>query len=216
MDSGAITQAQYFQAIGNPSTNPAPNIKFIWFNTNLLNQTNNINKQIQAVKAANFAVSAVWHMDQPTGMVADIVLPRAEVFEEDPTIVSWGVSGFQLTPKLVQPTGDIKSIFWIHVQIAKALGVIQQYAPQLANVGDADWDETMISALQNSYNTWATANKVTTTLETVPREPCLQSSNNYSADGTILGSGTTRKAVRDGFWKNRVQLRVILRKATHF
>ena len=56
-DSGAITQQQYFDMIGNPTSNPAPNIKFIWFNSNLLNQTNNINKQIQAVKAANFAVA---------------------------------------------------------------------------------------------------------------------------------------------------------------
>ncbi len=162
-DAGTITKTQYYDAIGNPDANPAPNLKFIWFNTNLLNQTTNINKQIEAVKAVEMAVSAVWHMDQPTGMVADIVLPRAEVFEEDPQFTSYGYSGFAFSQKVVKPQGEAKSILRINVGIAEKLGVIQQYAPQLANLTDDQWDAAILNNAKANYEKWATAQKMTTT-----------------------------------------------------
>ncbi len=170
-DAGTITKTQYYDAIGNPDANPAPNLKFIWFNTNLLNQTTNINKQIEAVKNVEMAVSAVWHMDQPTGMVADIVLPRAEVFEEDPQYTAFGYSGFALSQKVVKPQGEAKSILRIHVGIAEKLGVAQQYAPQLANLTDDQWDAAMTAFVKASYEKWATAQKVTTTWDDFLKSP---------------------------------------------
>lgn len=162
-DSGAITKQQYYDAIGNPSTNPTPNLQMAWFNSNLINQTNNIEKEIAAVKAMQFVVSALWYLDQPTGMLSDIILPRAEVFEEDPVFVSIGISGFEFAPKVIQAPGDVKSVLWMMVNLAQQLGILQSYAPSLANVTDTQWDSTLLSFAQTSYETWAKAHNVTTT-----------------------------------------------------
>ncbi|MEM3734797.1 MAG: molybdopterin-dependent oxidoreductase, partial [Nitrososphaerales archaeon] len=157
-EKGELTKEEYHQIIGNPADNPTPNIKMVWFMSNLLNQVVNINKQIEAVKKLEFCVAAVWHVDQPTAMIADIILPRAEVFEEDPTFVSVGFSGWAYAPRIVKPQGEAKSLLWIMVNLAKKLGVIQNFAPDLANVTDEEWDATMDKFIRESYEKWAAAN----------------------------------------------------------
>jgi anaerobic dimethyl sulfoxide reductase subunit A len=173
-DTGAITKQEYFNAIGNDMSNPTPNLKMAWFNSNLMNQTTNINKEIEAVKAMDFVVSMVWHMDQPTGQLADIVLPRAEVWEEDPTFVSIGISGFQFAPKVIQPPGEVQSALEIMVQLANQLGVANSYAPQLASVTAADWDSTLSNFAQTSYEAWASASNVTTSWADFLKSPAYR------------------------------------------
>jgi anaerobic dimethyl sulfoxide reductase subunit A len=153
-DKGEISKEEYHAMIGNPMDNPTPNIKFVWFHTNLINQTNNIKKQIEAIKKLEFCVVSNWHMDQPTALLADIVLPRAEVFFEDFFFAHTQANAWAYAPKLIKPPGEVKSMLWIMVQLAKKLGVIDKFAPELANVSDEDWDRVMEEYAKKSYEEW--------------------------------------------------------------
>jgi len=153
-DKGELSKEEYHAIIGNPIDNPTPNIKFVWFHSNLVNQNVNISKQIEAIKKLEFCVVAAWHMDQPTALLADIVLPRAEVFEEDFFFSHTSENSWAYAPKLIKPPGEVKSILWIMVQLAKKLGVIDKFAPELANVSDEEWDRVMEEYAKKSYEEW--------------------------------------------------------------
>jgi anaerobic dimethyl sulfoxide reductase subunit A len=56
--------------------------------------------------------------------------------------------------KCADPPGEIKPPGWIWVQIAKRLGIAEQYSPRLANVPDDKWDETIENLHREAYEKW--------------------------------------------------------------
>ena len=62
---------------------------------------------------------------------------------------------FVYKQKCVDPPGEVKPRGWIWVQIAKRLGIAEQYSPRLANVPDDKWDETIEDLHREAYEKWA-------------------------------------------------------------
>ncbi len=155
VDSGELTEKQYDNIIGNVPGNPVPNVHFMWFSDNELNETNDINKQMEAIKQLDMMACAMWHFDQTVTRAADIVLPRAEAFEDEPTFRADGSTmGVVFAPRVVMPLGESKSLVWINLKLAEKLGAVDQYAPQLKGVTDDQYYAAIDAWVQKQYEAW--------------------------------------------------------------
>ena len=149
LDSGSITQDQYFAQIGNAQGNPTPNIHMM-FQTfgNAVNTSMNTNRTIEAIKSLDFYVAAAFH-NTTTTSYADIVLPISNAFEGGfrgiwtpypPTVL--------LSDKLLDRPGEVMDHEWVYVQLAKRLGVAQQYNPNYTtdDAWESMWDGLLSAA----------------------------------------------------------------------
>ena len=172
LDKGEMNVDEYNRAIGNAPGNPPPNIKMI-----VLSSTNpamthpDVNTNIKALKKLDFLVVYSYHLDNPSARYADIILPQMHKAFEGRD--SWSGVGagwrdffvsnlsnlngnyFVYRQKCVEPPGEVKPPGWIGVQIAKRLGIIEQYSPRLANVSNEKWDETIENMHREAYEKWA-------------------------------------------------------------
>ena len=112
-----------------------------------------------------------YHLDNPSARYADIVLPQMhKAFEGRDSCFGTGggtrdffvsmptnLNGnyFVYKQKCVDPPGEIKSAGWIWVQIARRIGIAEQFSPLLANVPDEKWDETIEKLHREAYEKWA-------------------------------------------------------------
>ncbi len=138
--------------------------------TNPLMTHPDINTNIRAFKKLDFLVVFSYHLDNPSARYADIILPQmhrafegrdvpfknarsSDLFRMETTNLNGNY--FVYGQKCVDPPGEVKPRGWIWVQIAKRLGIAEQYSPRLANVPDDKWDETIENLHREAYEKWA-------------------------------------------------------------
>lgn len=159
LDSGSITQDQYFAQIGNAQNNPVPNLHMLFqVFGNAVNTSMNINRSIEAIKSLDFYVAAAFH-NTPTTSWADIILPISNAFEGGfrgiwapypPTIL--------MNDKLLDRPGEVMDHEWVYVQIAQRLGVAQQYNPNYTT--DSAWETMWDGLLSAAWDATAKANNI--------------------------------------------------------
>ncbi|MGA7844548.1 MAG: molybdopterin-dependent oxidoreductase [Dehalococcoidales bacterium] len=172
LDKGEMTVEEYNRIIGNPPGNPPPNIKIIIISgSNPLMTHPDVNTNIKAFKKLGFIAVFSYHLDNPSARYADIVLPQMhKAFEGRDSCFGTGggtrdsfvsmptnLNGnyFVYKQKCVDQPGEIKSAGWIWVQIARRIGIAEQFSPLLANVPDEKWDETIEKLHREAYEKWA-------------------------------------------------------------
>ncbi|MBI2858251.1 MAG: molybdopterin-dependent oxidoreductase [Chloroflexi bacterium] len=120
-----------------------------------------LNKTYRALRKLDFVASAVFFMSNYSVRVADIVLPLADTFFEEARgfVASGSASNYFVCGfKAVEPPGEARPLEWILVQLAKRLGVAEQYSPRLVDVVDdypRGWDRRNEDLLKEAYETWA-------------------------------------------------------------
>ena len=177
LDKNEISVEEYNRTIGNTPENPPPNIKIIILSgSNPLMTHPDVNTNIKAFKKLEFIVVFSYHLDNPSARYADIVLPQMhkafegrdawfgmgggmrDLFVSDHTNLNGNY--FMYKQKCVDPPGEVKPAGWIWLQIAKRLGIGEQYSPCLANIPDDKWDETIENLHRAAYEKWALSEKI--------------------------------------------------------
>ena len=177
LDKNEISVEEYNQTIGNAPENPPPNIKIVILSgSNPLMTHPDVNTNIKAFKKLEFIVVFSYHLDNPSARYADIILPQMhkafegrdawfgmgggmrDLFVSDHTNLNGNY--FMYKQKCVDPPGEVKPAGWIWLQIAKRLGIGEQYSPRLVNVPDDKWDETIESLHREAYEKWAMSEKI--------------------------------------------------------
>jgi anaerobic dimethyl sulfoxide reductase subunit A len=178
LDKGEMTEIEYNRIIGNTPGNPPHNIKMmILSSSNPIMTHPDVNTNIQAFKKLDFVVVFSYHLDNPTAKYADIILPQMHTVLEGrdvpfrkilmrPKDYFWmeaaNLSGnyFVYKQKCVDPPGEVKPRGWVWLQIARRLGIAEQYSPCLANVPDDKWDEAVEALHREAYEKWALRKEV--------------------------------------------------------
>ncbi len=63
--------------------------------------------------------------------------------------------------KCVDPVGEVKSGDWVWTQIAKRLGIAEQYNPRMAHVPDDQGDAQVEELHREAYEKWAVQENIT-------------------------------------------------------
>ncbi len=161
LDSGKITQDEYFARIGNAKGNPSPNIKMV-FHTfgNALNTSMNTNRSIAAVKMLDYFVVTAFHQTTTTSY-ADMILPISNAFEGGfRGLWSPYPAAILLGDKATDRPGEVMDHEWVYAQLASRLGVLQKYNPNYTT--DAEWESMWDGLLSNAWSATAQANGITT------------------------------------------------------
>ena len=171
-----MTIDEYNRAIGNAPGNPIPNVKMLILSTtNPIMTHPDVNTNIKAFKKLDFSVVFSYHLDNPTAKYADIVLPQmhaafegrdmsfqkersTDLFRKE--MVNVNGNYFVYNQKCADPPGEVKPRGWIWVQIAKRLGIAEQYSPRLANIPDEKWEETIENLHREAYEKWALSKEI--------------------------------------------------------
>ncbi|MFH1646975.1 MAG: molybdopterin-dependent oxidoreductase, partial [Chloroflexota bacterium] len=168
LDKGLISKEAYNNAIGNAPQNPCPDIHFVMVESNNhANSLPDINGNIRAMKKIEFFVVTSHYAENNTARYADILLPQIHTAYEGRNCQCVSQSrdlfkrGLYLAnywlyrQKCIDPPGEIKSNDWFWVQMAKRLGMAEQYNPRLAHVTDDEWDEVIEGLHREAYDNWA-------------------------------------------------------------
>jgi anaerobic dimethyl sulfoxide reductase subunit A len=222
LDKGEMSAEEYNRVIGNTPGNPSPNIKMlILSSSNPLMTHPDVNTNIKAFKKLGFLAVFSYHLDNPSARYADIVLPQMhkafegrdacygvgggsnDMFASVPTNLSGNY--FVYKQKCVDPPGDIKPLGWFWLQIAKRLGIGEQYSPRLADVPDDKWDETIENLHRQAYEKWAVMREIAPlhppTWEEFQKKPVFRweiDEPNYSYKKTIERGGNPFKGTESG------------------
>lgn len=167
LDRGEISQAEYNSAIGNKASNLPPNIRVVIVEgNNHVNSLPNINATIEAIKKLDFVLVFSKYADQMTAKYADILLPQITTWFEGRDCGQYSqpdlfmlsnahINFFIYRQKCIEPPGEVRPHNWIWTQIAKRLGIVEQYNPRLAEVPIEKWDETVEELHREAYEAWA-------------------------------------------------------------
>jgi anaerobic dimethyl sulfoxide reductase subunit A len=173
LDNGEMTLNEYNRIIGNAPGNPPPNIKMtIMSSTNPVMTHPDVNTNIRAFKKLEFSVVFSYHLDNPTARYADIIIPQMHTAFEGRDVpfakavmrsrdffwmeaLHLNGNYFVYKQKCVDPPGGVKPRGWVWLQIAKRLGIAEEYSPRLVNVPDDKWDETVENLHREAYEKWA-------------------------------------------------------------
>ena len=175
LDKGRLSKDEYNHIIGNLPGNPPPNIKMMILpSTNPVMTHPDVNTNIRAFKKLDFIVVFSYHIDNPSARYTDILLPQMHAafegrdvparseFSSDLFMRTVNLNGncFIYRQKCVDPPGEVKPRGWIWVQIAKRLGIAEQYHPLMANIPDTKWDETVEDLHRDAYLKWASKEEI--------------------------------------------------------
>lgn len=168
LDDGKISKAEYNHLIGNIEGNPAPNIQMIILEgNNHLNSLPDVNSTIRALKKIGFVLVFSQYKEMPSARYADILLPQIYTafegrnchgipLEQDLFRGKWYPGNyFMYCQKCIDPVGEVKSGDWVWTQIAKRLGIVEQYNPRMAHVPDDQWDHQVEELHREAYESWA-------------------------------------------------------------
>ncbi|MDR1358347.1 MAG: molybdopterin-dependent oxidoreductase [Coriobacteriales bacterium] len=170
LDSGEMTEEEYRHRIGCAEDWPLPDIHMAFNQVGTDIGTHDNQRMWEAYRKLDFVVKAVYHADRPEAAYADIVLPLADPFFEAsgdamggggffyPGFMSVSAYGnyFILSQKVIEPPGEAKPLAWINAQIARRLGILDEYNPRLADVLDDPkaWDERYVELQREAYEEW--------------------------------------------------------------
>ena len=178
LDKGEMSVEEYNRIIGNTPGNPPPNIKMLILSSSNPVMTHpDVNTNIKAFKKLEFSVVFSYHLDNPTAKYADIILPQMHRAFEGRDVpfqkvlvrskdffcneaVHLNGNYFVYKQKCVDPPAEVKPRGWVWLQIAKRLGIAEQYSPRLANIPDDRWDETVENLHREAYEQWALMKEV--------------------------------------------------------
>ncbi|MBI4492697.1 MAG: molybdopterin-dependent oxidoreductase [Chloroflexi bacterium] len=124
--------------VGGPGTN------------SLNNNADSVRDQLEALERLECVVWAGTQM-APMARYADVVLPLAEMTLETRWIMASGYGGFAnytFLPGVVPPLGEARLDEWVYSELARRLGVGEQYNRYYR--GD-NWDEAWERYLQDEY-----------------------------------------------------------------
>jgi len=167
LDSGEISKEQYNNLIGNAADNSAPNIQLvIQESNNHVNSLPGMSDSLRAMKKTFFNLIYAQYTDMPAARYADILLPQMySAFEGRNGGAGWDWPLFTTTinlgshfvyrQKCVDPPGEVRPNDWVWTQIAKRLGMAEQFNPRMANIPYEDWDDAIEAIYQEAYETWA-------------------------------------------------------------
>jgi len=114
---------RWADAILNPEAYGLAPIRFLYsVGGNFLNQGANVQKNIQAFEAVDFAVCHELFMT-PTARYSDVVLPAADAFEKEDIGIPWAGNYALYRPRIFTPETDTRSDYQIFADMAERLGV---------------------------------------------------------------------------------------------
>jgi anaerobic dimethyl sulfoxide reductase subunit A len=174
LEKHIISKEEYNGLIGNAANNVIPNLKMLIFDgNNHLNSLPDINESIRAFKKVDFVVVTSQYAETPQARYADILLPQIYSAYEGRNCRSGLVQaedlfykGKHLTnyimyvQKCIDPVGEVKANDWVWTQIAKRLGLAEQYNPRMVNVSDKDWDDNIEALHKEGYTKWANLKEI--------------------------------------------------------
>lgn len=97
-----------------------------------LNQTNNVNKGIQAHRKVDFVVTNHYTFT-PEAQFSDVVLPVTTPWEKDGEVLQGNREALIWTEKVIEPYFEAKDDAWIAEEIAKRLGVDPELENPISN-----------------------------------------------------------------------------------
>ncbi|MBI2361674.1 MAG: molybdopterin-dependent oxidoreductase, partial [Deltaproteobacteria bacterium] len=134
-----------------------PNPKMLMWGTyygpgtnTLNNNVDSTNDQVKALEKIEFVVWAGSHM-APMARYADLVLPLAEMTLETRSIQTAGYGGFAnytFLPGVVPPQGEAKDDEWVYSELARRLGIGEQYNRYYKG---NNWEECWERYLRDEY-----------------------------------------------------------------
>ncbi len=170
LDKGQMSPEEYNSIIGNVPGNPAPNIQMVVLEgVNHVNNLPDINTTIRAMKKLDFALIFAQYADLPAARYADILLPQLyTAYEgrnchageshmgEDLFRTHGGLGNhFLFIQKCIDPVGEVKSHDWVWTEVARRLGIVEQYNPRMSHVSDDEWDDVVEGLHKEAYEKWA-------------------------------------------------------------
>ncbi len=176
LEKGEMDEDEYRRTCGIAQDWPLPNIRMIWLASEIYLKyggrahhrsgrptlgNQDLNKAFRAFKKVDFVVGATYFTTNFSTFFADVVLPLADPFFEEARGYAPGANAsnyFICGFKAVDPPGEARPLEWIMVQLAKRLGIAEQYSPRLADVVDDypdGWDQRIEKLLKEAYEKWA-------------------------------------------------------------
>ncbi len=164
---GRMSESEFRHRIGSPSDDaPLPNIQMLIIDNNYVNNHHDTNKRMGGFASTQFNWGWQWHMNQPSMEFLDIVLPAPVWQFEGMDEYMYGhqrfVSGpsgmrnyFTFVDKGCDYPGEVRSREWVWTQIAKRLGVVDQYNPRMKDVSLEDWTDAQRAIYKEAYDNWA-------------------------------------------------------------
>lgn len=164
---GRMSESEFRHRIGSPSDDaPLPNIQMLIIDNNYVNNHHDTNKRMGGFASTQFNWGWQWHMNQPSIEFLDIVLPAPVWQFEGMDEYMYGhqrfVSGpsgmrnyFTFVDKGCDYPGEVRSREWVWTQIAKRLGIVDQYNPRMKDVSVEDWTDAQRAIYKEAYDNWA-------------------------------------------------------------
>lgn len=120
--SAKVPVLRWADAVLNPQQYGLEKIRMLYSaGGNFLNQGANIQKNIEAFAAVDFAVCHELFLT-PTARYSDVILPAADPFEKEDIGIPWAGDYVLYKPKIFEPEGMAMSDFQIFSELAERLG----------------------------------------------------------------------------------------------
>ena len=164
---GKISEDTFRHQIGSPDDEaPLPNVQMIIFENNYANNHSNVNKRFGGMASTEFNWGFQWHINQPTAELCDIILPAPVWQFEGMDEYMYGhqrfVSGpngmrnyFTFCGRGADFPGEVRSKEWVWTEIAKRLGVAEQYNPRMLDVDAEHWVDAQEAVYKEAIEQWA-------------------------------------------------------------
>jgi anaerobic dimethyl sulfoxide reductase subunit A len=144
----------------------------------------NVNRALQAVKKVDFFISGVHNMDGWYG-ASDIVLPMQENGELSSFFVDTERGVIYVKQILASP-GDVRDLNWFRMQVAKGLGVADNFAknylPGMLDTTYDQWEAAVQAMYSQTYPAWAASDPIKAALPNAPTYEQLQTAPLLRAD----------------------------------
>lgn len=164
--NGNLSEEEFRRRIGSPSDDaPLPNIKMLIIENNYVNNHHDTNKRMQGFASTEFNWGFQWHINQPSMEFCDIVLPSPVWQFEGMDQYMYGHQRFVSGPSGMRNyftfcdygcdyPGEVRSKEWVWTEIAKCLGVAEQYNPRMLDVSVEDWTQAQRAIYKEAYENW--------------------------------------------------------------
>ena len=164
---GRMSESEFRHRIGSPTDDaPLPNVQMIIIENNYVNNCHDTNKRMLGFASTEFNWGFQWHINQPSMEFCDIVLPAPVWQFEGMDELYGGHQRFQSGPSGMRNyfvfcdagcdyPGEVRSKEWVWTQIAKRLGVADEYNPRLKDVDWRDFTKAQRAIYREAYENWA-------------------------------------------------------------
>lgn len=170
VENGTMSEADYRAHIGCPPESPTPNIQMLIGLNNFANGIPDTNKCIRALHETYFSWGWLWNKNQQTIEGYDIVLPAPVFMFESTDEYLLGQNRFMQGPggmhnyfmyaqKIVDAPGEVRAIDWVWSELARRLGIEDQFCPRTKGTPWDEWDNRIDEIYHEAYDKWYAENK---------------------------------------------------------